>query len=353
MESKLPFIKGRGAQINTPNKFHNTIYDQNPVDWTQDEEVHLPTETITVHPKTIINKVKSPDVPLEQSVNPYQGCEHGCIYCYARNTHPFWGYSAGLDFERKILVKRNAAELLEKRFKSKNYKVSPIMLSGNTDCYQPVEKELKLTRAILEKCWMYRHPVSIITKNALVLRDLDLLVPMAEQDLVHVNISITTLDEDLRRLLEPRTASVKQRLKTVETLAENGISVNVMMAPIIPGLNEHEIFQMVKTCAELGAGQVGYTMVRLNDDVETIFSDWIYKAMTDRADKVMNKIRAVHGGQTTDNRFGVRMRGEGEIADIIRRQFQVARKKFLPNKERKPFNTELFEIHKKGQLGLF
>ena len=354
-KSNLGFIKGRGAQINTANPFHNLVYDENPIDWTQLSEEHstLKTQFIPVHPKTMINKVTSSDIPFNFSINPYQGCEHGCVYCYARNTHSYWGYSAGLEFEQKILVKQDAAKLLEKKLKSPRWKASPIMLSGNTDCYQPVERKLKITRALLELFWKYRHPVSIITKNSLILRDLDILKKLAEHNLVHVAISITTLDDTLRQIMEPRTASIPSRLNTVEQLAKNNIPVNVMMAPIIPGLNEHEIFNMVKTVAERGATSVGYTLVRLNGDVATIFEDWLKKTMPDRADKVIKKIKECHGGVLSDSRTGKRMSGEGNIAQIISKQFKIARKKYLSGKKTPEYNLELHADFKSPQLKLF
>ncbi|MCC6282723.1 MAG: radical SAM protein, partial [Saprospiraceae bacterium] len=242
---KSPFLRGRGAQINPASRYEHLQRDDQPVDWalvaSDWEEEDLRTEYLETHPKTILNKVESTDIPLEWSMNPYQGCEHGCIYCYARNTHPYWGFSAGLDFERKILVKRNAAALLEHELKKKNWRAVPVMFAGNTDVYQPAERKFGITRACLEVFWKYRHPVGIITKNSLVLRDLDLIQQLASENLVHVAISITTLDDDLRQFLEPRTASIAQRLRTVETLSKAGIPVFVMMAPVIPGLNDHEI----------------------------------------------------------------------------------------------------------------
>ena len=347
------FIKGRGAQINPANRYHNLVYDENPVDWEIAEKADIPTDYIEVFPKTILNKITSPDIPGDYSMNPYQGCEHGCIYCYARNTHNYWGYSAGLEFETKILVKKNAAGLLEQKLKHKNWKATPIMLSGNTDCYQPIEGKLEITRAILKTFWKYRHPVSIITKNSLILRDLDFLKKLAEHNLVRVAISITTLEEDLRRFLEPRTATIANRLKTVETLAKNGVPVMVMMAPIIPGLNDNEILKLVKTVADLGANNVAYTLVRLNGDVAQIFEDWIRKTMPDRADRVLNRIRDCHGGQLNDNRYGKRMSGEGNIAGIIKDQFRVARRLYLKDTPSFRYNLELHESFKSPQLRLF
>lgn len=350
-------LKGRGAQINPPSPYDKTVRDQEPLDWAlvsdEWESGDLRTEYLETHPKTILNKVVSPDIPIPWSLNPYQGCEHGCIYCYARNTHPYWGYSAGLDFERKILIKRNAAELLEKELKKKSWQAAPVMFAGNTDVYQPAERKFGLTRACLEVFWKYRHPVSVITKNSLILRDLDLLRQLASEQLVHVAISITTLNDDLRLLLEPRTATVKNRLRTVEVLTEAGVPVFVMMAPVIPGLNDHEIIPLVKAVAERGALGVGHTMVRLNGDVAAIFEDWIRKTMPDRADRVLNRIRDTHGGSLEEKRFGKRMRGEGNIADMIHQQFRIAKEKYMKDRKLPAYNLDLHEQFKGGQLKLF
>ncbi|MGA8852886.1 MAG: PA0069 family radical SAM protein, partial [Christiangramia sp.] len=267
--SSEDFIKGRGAQLNVSNRFdehsHETRDDfLNYCASEGDEPENNRTTIIETFPKTIVNKVTSPDVGMDFSLNPYQGCEHGCIYCYARNSHEYWGYSAGKDFEQKILVKRNAVELLEKKLKSKSWEAKPIVLSGNTDCYQPIEKKLKITRSLLQTFLKYRHPVGMITKNALIQRDMDILKELAQENLVHVNISITSLKEETRRILEPRTASIKKRLETVEKLSAANIPVSVMMAPIIPSINSHEIMPLVKEIAERGALGVGYTIVRLN-----------------------------------------------------------------------------------------
>ncbi len=290
---------------------------------------------------------------MPYSMNPYQGCEHGCIYCYARNTHEYWGYSAGLDFERKILFKRNVAKLLEDKLKSKNWKAQNIMLSGNTDCYQPIEKKLELTREILLVLLKYQHPVSIITKNALILRDLDILEKLAKLNLVHVSISITSLEEETRIILEPRTASIPKRLKTVQTLSQYGIPVNVMMAPIIPAINSHEIFNLVKKVSELGAVSAAYTMVRLNGAIGEIFTNWVLKTLPDRASKILHQIENCHQGQLNDSRFGKRMRGDGIIADQVALQFRLAKKKFLANSSLPPLDYSLYDKRKNPQLKLF
>jgi DNA repair photolyase len=355
--NKTPFLRGRGAQINPASPYDQTVRDASPVDWAlvhdEWEEAELKTVYMETHPKTILNKVESPDIYAAWSMNPYQGCEHGCVYCYARNTHPYWGFSAGVDFEQKILIKRNAAELLEAALKKKTWQAAPVMFAGNTDVYQPAERKFGITRQCLEVFLKYKNPVSVITKNSLILRDLDLLKQLAELRLVHVAISITTLQDELRQFLEPRTASIRQRLKTVKTLSDAGIPVFVMMAPVIPSLNDHEILEMGRTVSELGALGMGHTMVRLNGDVAEIFEDWIRKTMPDRADKVLNKIREIHGGQLSDSRAGTRMRGEGHTADIIHQQFRLAKEKYFKDRVMPPYDLTLHELVKSPQLKLF
>ncbi len=347
------YMKGRGAQINTANRFDKHVSDPNPRRHLNNGSKQLKTKFIDVEAKTILNKIDSPDIPATYSMNPYQGCEHGCVYCYARNTHPFWGYSAGLDFEQKILIKRDAPKLLEEKLKSPRWKAAPIMLSGNTDCYQPIEKEVEITRQMLQILWKYRHPVSIITKNSLILRDLDILEKMAAHDLVHVSVSITTRNEVLRQYLEPRTASSFSRFRIVQKLSEAGVPVNVMIAPIIPGLNEHELLGIAEKSSKLGAVSIGYTMIRLDGDVAEIFEDWLRKIYPDRADKILNKISEVHNGELGSNEFSTRMTGEGNIAEIVKQQYKLAKKKFFNEKSLKPFNLELHQFFKKQQLRLF
>ncbi|MEH6408354.1 MAG: PA0069 family radical SAM protein [Leeuwenhoekiella sp.] len=351
-------IKGRGAQKHVDNRFsahsHETRDDFLNFCASEGEEPeNQRTLYLDTFPKTIVNKVESPDVGMGFSLNPYQGCEHGCVYCYARNSHEYWGYDAGLDFESRILVKRNAVELLQKKISSKSWKAYPIVLSGNTDCYQPIEKKLEITRKLLQLMLKYRHPVGIITKNALIIRDLDILKELAKDNLIQVNISITSLSEETRRLLEPRTATIKRRFEAVKILSDNNIPVRVMMAPIIPGINSHEIFPLVKRAADCGAKSVGYTVVRLNGAIATIFEDWIRKALPDRADKVLHQIAECHDGKLNDSKFGRRMRGAGEFAEQIKIQIQLARKKYLAGREIAPLNLELHEQYKDGQLKLF
>ena len=352
------YQKGRGAQYHVPNRFMQFIHESRD-DFlefcrVEGEEAHKrKTNYIPIFPKTIVNKVTSPDVGMHYSLNPYQGCEHGCIYCYARNTHEYWGYGAGLDFEQNILIKKEAPTLLEAKLRSKKWQAETIVLSGNTDCYQPAEKEFEITRECLKVFLMYGHPVGIITKNALVLRDLDLLKQLAKNNLIAVNISITSLSEDTRRVLEPRTATLKKRLETIRILSGNGIPVNAMLAPIIPGINSHEIMALAKAVSEHGALSFGYTVVRLNGAIGAIFTDWIHKAMPHKADKVLAQIKSCHGGTLNDSRFGVRSKGEGKIAQHIHDLLRLAKHTYFKDITFPKLNTELHDQYKEGQLKLF
>ena len=349
------YFIGRGAQFNPHNKFIKNSYVQEFPEVIDEPILQKEnTEIIYTYPKTIINKLENTDIGMAYSVNPYQGCEHGCVYCYARNTHEYWGYSAGLDFERKIIVKKNAAELLEKEFSHKNWKPQPIMLSGNTDCYQPIEKELEITRSILKVCLKYKHPISIITKNTLILRDIDVLTELAEMNLVHVMISITGTDEKMRLLLEPRTSTYKNRIEVISKLTKHGIPCGVMIAPIIPGINHHEIPKVMEQAGLAGATNASMTIVRLNGSVEHIFKDWLIKNFPDRASKVWNQISSCYTGKVGDNRKSVRIKGEGVVAESIRQLFEVSKAKFMQNSKEFQFQTNEFN-YKAGdkQLSLF
>lgn len=347
MENPKSF-KGQGAQRNVINRFDRYTYEPEDEDFETTK-----TEFTEVFPKTIVNPVKSPDLPFEYSLNPYQGCEHGCSYCFARPTHEYWGYSAGVDFERKIMVKKNAPELLEKFFQKRGYIPKTIMLSGNTDCYQPIERQLKITRNVLKVCLDYRHPVSIITKNALILRDLDILKPMAEQNLASVSFSIPTLNEELRRKMEPRTSSSKNKLKAIEILSQNNIPVNVMIAPIIPGLTSDETLGILKSVSEAGANSCGYGLVRLNDTVEPVFVHWLNANFPDKAQKVLNLIRSMRGGNLREKRYFERYKGEGNIAEMIHQTFALGKRKYFHGKERRKLSSENFTGTKSQQLKLF
>ena len=341
-------IKGQGAQRNVKNRFEQYSYE--PEDW---EIEKTNTQIIEVFPKTIVNVVKSPDLPMEYSLNPYQGCEHGCSYCYARPTHEYWGFSAGIDFERKIMVKKNAPELLEKFFRKRNYIPKTIMLSGNTDCYQPIERELKITRKILEVCLAYRHPVSILSKNALVLRDIDLFIKMNELNLISVALSIPTMNEDLRRKMEPRTSSAIKKLEALKILKENNIPTGAMIAPIIPGLNSDETLKIIKKISETGADWFGYTLIRLNDTVEPVFVKWLETSFPDRKDKVISLIKQMRGGKLGEKRYFERYKGEGSIAEMIHKTIEIGRNKYFRDRKMVELSAAHFSGSKTQQLKLF
>ncbi|HEU4472105.1 MAG TPA: PA0069 family radical SAM protein [Flavisolibacter sp.] len=329
------YKKGRGAQINTKNRFLKNEITREHIEGIDEwVEADIRTQHIHVFPKSIVNKVDSPDVGMWYSMNPYQGCEHGCIYCYARNSFEYWGYSAGVDFETKILVKNNAPQLLRKFLMNPKWECVPIGLSGNTDCYQPAEKKFRLTRGLLEVCNEFNQPVGIITKNAGVLRDKDLLRDMASRRLVSVLVSITSFNEDLRRVMEPRTTTGKQRLRTIEEMSNAGIPMGVMLGPMIPGLNDHELPSIIKAASEAGASFSAYTFIRLNGAIKLLFHDWLYKNFPDRADKVWHMIEDSHDGKVNDSRWGVRMRGEGNLAKMIGQQYHTYTKKYGLQHER-------------------
>ncbi len=346
-------IKGRGSTINPANRFDDTsIHDAL---YLEDEEMQgdVKTEIIPVYPKTMINKVTNPDVPMEYSMNPYQGCEHGCVYCYARVTHNYWGYSAGLDFETKILVKQGAAEVLEKEIRKKSWQAAPIVLSGNTDCYQPIEKELKVTRSLIEVLYRYRNPTGFITKNAMILRDLDILEEMAKDQLVYVNMSISGIDETKRRFLEPRTSSYKNRFRTIEKLSSAGIPVRVLVGPLIPGFNSHELMDIIKMSADSGAHDCTYLPVRLKGDIADIFKDWAERHYPDTADKMFRLIADLQGGDMSDFKYSMKTKGKGNWSKILKQQYVLAKKKYFPTVEPFEFNRSLHKQYKTGQLSLF
>ena len=341
---------GRGAQINTKNKFIINETTKEHIEGIDDWiEPAVRTQFIDVDAKTIVNKVESPDVGMMYSMNPYQGCEHGCIYCYARNSFEYWGYSAGLDFETKILVKKTAPELLRKFLMNPKWECVPISLSGNTDCYQPAEKKFGITKQLLEVCLEFNQPVGIITKNAGILRDKELLVKMAAKNLVSVLVSITSFEDELRRVMEPRTTTSKQRLRVIQELSSEGVRMGVMLGPMIPGLNEHEMQRIMQAASSHGATFSAYTFIRLNGAIKLLFYDWLYKNFPDRADKVWHLIENGHGGKVNDSRWGVRMRGEGPISDLVRQQFVKYNKLYHLNDER--WNLDCTQFKRPGEQG--
>lgn len=353
---KQEYIKGRGSQIHSHNRFMRYEVVAEHIEGLDEPLItDEKTEVFIETPRKVVNKVTSPDVGMMNSINPYQGCEHGCIYCYARNTHNYYGFSAGLDFERKIIVKPNAAELLRKHFDNPHYQPEVMSIAGNTDCYQPLERKYKITRSLLEVMLEYKNPVGLITKNALILRDIDLLSELAKHNLVHVMVSITSLREELRLLMEPRTATAKKRLGVIEELSKNNIPAGVMTAPIIPGLNSDEVPDIIKEVAQRGGMAAGFTIVRLNGEIKNIFHDWLYKNLPDAADKIWNHIKACHGGQVNDSRWEYRMHGGGQIAESIQQLFQVAKKKYMGGRSMPEFNFSEFKrpVRTGGQFELF
>ncbi|HEX2607557.1 MAG TPA: PA0069 family radical SAM protein [Flavisolibacter sp.] len=344
------YKKGRGAQFNTRNRFLKTEVCRDHAEGIDEWiEPSIPTQYIEVFPKTLVNKVESPDVGMMYSMNPYQGCEHGCIYCYARNSFEYWGYSAGLDFESKILIKKNAPELLRRFLMHPKWEPVPIMLSGNTDCYQPAEQKFRLTRKLLEVCNEFNQPVGILTKNSWILKDKDLLQEMAGKQLVSAMVSITSLDEDLRRVMEPRTTTSKQRLRVIEALSKEGVRTGIMMGPMIPGLNEHEMQRIMKAGKEHGASFTAYTFIRLNGAIKLLFHDWLYKNFPDRADKVWHLIEASHNGKVNDSRWGTRMRGEGDLAQLVSQQYKKYGKLYGMNEER--WELDVTRFQRPGEQG--
>jgi DNA repair photolyase len=335
--------RGRGALSNATGRFEQAYTE--PVDdgWGQDEPLPaLKTETIVERPKTIITRNTSPDISFGQSINPYKGCEHGCIYCFARPNHAYRGLSAGLDFETKIFIKPGAAALLERELAKKSYRCASIMLAGDTDIYQPIERELKITRSILEVLHRCDHPVSLITKSALILRDLDLIAPMAEKGLVGVAISLTTLDAKLARTMEPRAAAPYRRLDVIRKLTAAGVPVTVMTAPMIPALNEPELESLLEAAAEAGAVRAGYVLLRLPLEIASLFTEWLEANYPDRAKRVMSLLRSMHQGKDYRSDWGVRQRGDGPYADLIAARFAKAIRRFGLNKPRSPTRTDLF-----------
>jgi DNA repair photolyase len=349
-------VKGRGAQSQAHNRFMKYELVAEHIEGLDEPLItDEKTKIFIEHPKKIVNKITSPDLAGMNSINPYQGCEHGCIYCYARNTHNYYGFSAGLDFERNIIVKPTASALLRTYFDNPKYEPESVMLSGNTDCYQPLERKFKITRSLLLVCLEYRNPVGIITKNSLVLRDMDLLKELSSMKLVHVMVSITSMRDELRSLMEPRTATYKNRLHVIEELSKNNIPAGVMVAPVIPGLTSDEIPDIIKAVADRGGLTAGYTIVRLNGEIQNVFHDWLYKTLPDAADKIWNQIKECHGGQVNDSQFGRRMGGDGKIAESIKQLFTLTKRKYMSGRKMPEYDFSLFKrpLKEGDQLSLF
>lgn len=352
-------IKNRGSISNPKGRFEELQRETFDDGWhSNKEEAILPALETTLFQdptRTIITHNNSPDIGFEQSINPYKGCEHGCIYCYARPSHAYMNLSSGLDFETKIFYKPNAATLLEKEISNPKYVCKPIMLGANTDPYQPAERSLKITRSILEMLNKYNHPVAVITKSSMIERDIDLLSAMAKRQLAKVAISVTTLSNQLKQILEPRTSTPKARLRAIHILTEASIPVRVMAAPMIPMINDTELEKILSAAQNAGALYASYTLVRLPYEVKDLFKEWLTTHFPERAEHVMSIIQQMRKGKEYDSTFGNRMRGEGLFADLLENRFQIACKRLgLNSKPSLDFDIQHFKRpNLSGQLDLF
>ena len=349
-------IKGRGAVSNASGRFESCAREAFDDGWETPPEVDRPaTEVQRDSSRSVLRFNESPDVPFDRSINPYRGCEHGCIYCFARPTHAYLGLSPGLDFETRLFSKPDAAALLEDALRKPGYRCDTIALGVNTDAYQPVERRLEITRSLLEVLQRFRHPLAIVTKSALVERDLDILREMAQDRLVSVNISLTTLDGELARRLEPRAAAPHRRLRTIETLAGAGIPVSVLVAPVIPVLTDPELDAILTAAQAAGAGSAGYILLRLPLEVSPLFQEWLEAHYPLKAQHVMTRVRDTRGGKEYDSRWGIRMRGTGAFADMIGQRFRRACRRLGLNARDFELNREIFAPPpcSGDQLGLF
>jgi DNA repair photolyase len=321
-------LKGRGALSNERVRFEAHSVEKFDDGWYEQELQEAPSETVLPdRARRVITTNQSPDVGFEQSINPYRGCSHGCIYCFARPTHAYLGLSAGLDFETKLFYKQDAARLLRQELARRGYVCKTIALGINTDGYQPLEKRLQVNRSLLEVLVRTRHPVSIVTKSALIVRDLDLLADLARDRLVTVMVSMTSLQNDIKRTLEPRAASPQARLRAVQQLAEAGVPVGVLLAPVIPAVTDHEMEDILAAAKEAGASSAGYVLLRLPHEVKTLFREWLAEHYPDRAKHVMSLISQARGGKDYDAAFGTRMKGTGAYAELLRTRFELAKRK--------------------------
>jgi DNA repair photolyase len=349
--------KGRGATVNPEGRFESRVRESVDDGWNTPPDVELPKLETTVTEeiaKSIIARNESPDVGFSQSINPYRGCEHGCVYCYARPTHAYLNLSPGLDFETKLFAKVNAAELLREELSHPGYQCDVIALGANTDPYQPIEREFRITRQILEVLGECEHPVGIATKSSMVERDLDLLAPMAQQRLAHVFVSITTLDHEIARRLEPRATAPQRRLQTIKTLSEAGVPCGVLVAPVIPFLTDSAVEKVLEAAREAGATMAGYVLLRLPYEVKDLFKAWLEEHYPLKASHVMSRVRDMRGGKEYDPEFGSRMRGEGKFAELLAKRFKVACQRLNFNRNRESLDTARFRPPQRGgQLALF
>ncbi len=348
-------LHGRGARTNAGGRYERFVSEAFDDGWTPEEVRPLETIVTPELAKSIISTNSSPDISFDRSINPYRGCEHGCIYCYARPNHAYVGLSPGLDFETKLFVKANAAELLEAEFAKPSYRAKTIMLGGVTDIYQPIERGYGVTRALLEVMERWRHPVALITKSQLVMRDIDILARLAERGLARAAISITTLDRRIARVMEPRAATPQRRLEAVRMLTQAGVPTTVMMAPIVPAITDNEIEAVLQACAEAGANAAGYVVLRLPLEIKDLFKEWLAEHFPDRAARVMSLVRSMRNGRDYDPEWGKRQRGEGPYAKLIADRFAAARRRFGLDKPGLLLDTTQFRrpLEAGGQQDLF
>jgi DNA repair photolyase len=350
-------VKGRGAPSNLEGRYESWTRETADDGWTGEVEARpsIRTEVTRETAKSIITRNDSPDIPFEQSINPYRGCEHGCVYCYARPSHAYLGLSPGLDFETRIFAKHNAAELLRKELAAPGYRCHPITLGANTDPYQPIERELRITRSIIEVLAECEHPFTIVTKNALVERDIDLIAPAAAKNLAQTYVSVTNLDAELARKLEPRASAPYRRIEAIRTLAASGIPTGVLVAPVIPFVTDRHMEEILERAREAGAADAGYILLRLPHEVAPLFKDWLATHYPLKAEHVMSLVRQMRGGKDYDSTFGVRQRGTGNFAQLIERRFELACGRLGFNTERyRGLDTARFRPPRTGpQLDLF
>lgn len=352
MTEPLQHIKGRAAKSREDSRYSEFQRETIDDGWFSDVAEPVKTEVAIELAKTIISTNQSPDLPFNQSINAYRGCEHGCIYCYARPSHAYLGLSPGLDFETKLSAKPNAAALLQKSLQARNYQCQTISLGANTDPYQPIERHYQITRELLEVLWQHKHPVSIVTKSAMIERDIDILQQMAQHNLVHVHISVTTLKAGLARTLEPRASGPKRRLEAINTLTDAGIPTTVFVAPVIPVLTDTEMESIMQQAAKAGAHAADYILLRLPLEVTELFEQWLQTHVPDQAQHIMNRIRDSRDGKTNDSRFGHRLSGHGFYADMIRQRFHTTCRKFGLDQPVAILNHQLFQPDTE-QMSLF
>lgn len=348
-------LRARAANSNQTGRFerHEKVVTHDGWDLPE-EEILLRTEVTIEHPRKVISRNTSPDIGFDRSINPYRGCEHGCIYCFARPTHAFLGLSPGLDFETKLVARPEAAKVLRKELSNPNYQVAPIAIGTNTDPYQPLEAQHRIMRQILETLSEFNHPVTIVTKGTLIERDIDILAPMAERGVVRVGVSITTLDGQLSRRMEPRVPMPMRRIATIRKLSEAGIPVRIMAAPMIPALNDHELENVLSVAKNAGAQAAEWIMLRLPLEVSPLFQDWLSQHYPDRAARIMGHVRAMHDGADYSAEWGARMKGSGVYADLVANRFQVAIKRLGLNDRVPKLRCDLFAVPGRAQqLSLF